>query len=399
MNVARALMLSSWLVGLAAWASDAPLHDPIPVNRPAPGSDEAALWYAMDRSERELQSSPQRVRDPALNAYVRGVACKVAADYCAESGSGPEQVLRVYIVEQPWFNAMMAPNGMLIVWTGALLRARNEAELAFVIGHEVGHYRARHVIAQWRHSKNVSAWTSVFEVAGTGAAASVTHGVGALASSLAVSRFSREEEHEADQLGFAAMVASGYDPLAAVELWARMLREEDTRSGGKSSSVLSSHPPTRERLDDMRAEVSALGTHGNARGVLDYRTATHPFLQHWLDAELARRQYAASLLVVTELLADAPSGDKAVLSFYLGEAYRRRANAGDRDAAARWYAQSIALPDPPAAAWREHGMALRDAGQRREAADALRRYLGLADEAPDRAFVEHDLAELQEHAQ
>ena len=391
MKSMRALVLSSLLIGLAAWASDPPLRDPIPGSGPAPGSDEAALWYAMDRAERELQSSPQLVRDPALNAYVRGVACKVAVDSCAE--------LRVYIVEQPWFNAMMAPNGMLIVWTGALLRARNEAELAFVIGHEVGHYRARHVIAQWRHSKNVSAWTSVFEVAGTGAAASVTHGVGTLAGSLAVSRFSREEEHEADRLGFAAMVASGYEPQAAVDLWARMLREEDTRVDDKSSSVFSSHPATRERLDDMRAEVAALGTHGNERDVADYRAATHPFLQHWLDAELTRRRYAASILVVTELLADAPAEDKAVLSFYLGEAYRRRAAAGDRDAAARWYAQSIALPDPPAAAWREHGMALRDAGKPREAAGALRRYLALAGNAPDRAFVEHDLSELQEPAQ
>ena len=67
--------------------------------------------------------------------------------------------------------------------------------------------------------------------------------------------------------------------------------------------------------------------------------------------------------------------------------------------AARWlYAQAIALPDPPADAWREHGMALRDAGKRSEAAAALRRYLELAGDAPDRAFVEHDLAEL-EHAQ
>ncbi len=377
------------LIVVPARAADAPVHDVAPGERPSPGSDEAALWYAMDRAERELQSSPQLVRDPELNAYVRGVACKVAADDCAN--------LRVHVVEQPWFNAMMAPNGMVIVWTGALLRARNEAELAFVLGHEAGHYRARHMIQQWRHSKNVSAWTSVFEIASTGAGASVANGIGTMANSLAVSSFSREEEHEADRMGFDAMVARGYDPQSAVELWERMLRESDAMAGGKSS-MFSSHPPTRARLGDMRVEVAALGTHGSERGVVAYRAATHPFLKHWLDAELARRQYAASILVVTELLADAQPEDKALLSFYLGEAYRRRGNPSDRNEAALWYAQSIGLPNPPAAAWREHGMALRDAGQRRDAADALRRYLDLAGDAPDRAFVEHDLAELQEHA-
>jgi predicted Zn-dependent protease len=386
----RTVFLLTLLLVPSARAFDAPVRVATPGSRPAPGSDEAALWYAMDKAERELQLSPQLVRDPALNAYVRGVACKVAADYCAD--------LRVYIVEQPWFNAMMAPNGMLIVWTGALLRARNEAELAFVIGHEAGHYRAQHVIAQWRHSKNVSAWTSAFEVASTGAGASIANPVGSLASSAALSSFSREQESEADSLGFTAMVARGYDPQAAVELWARMLREENTKANGKSSSMFSSHPPTRERLDAMRAQAAALGAHGTERDLAAYRAATHPFLQQWLDAELTRRQDAASILVVSELLADAPPEDKALLSFYLGEAFRRRANAGDREEAARWYAQAIALPNPPVAAWREHGMAMRDAGQNHAAADALRRYLDLAGDAPDRAFVEHDLAELHEHA-
>ncbi|MCM2356224.1 MAG: M48 family metalloprotease, partial [Arenimonas sp.] len=92
------------------------------------GSVEDELRYAMDRAERDLREHPMRVRDDALEAYVRGVACRVAGDYCGE--------LRVYVIEQPWFNASMAPNGMMVVWTGALLRCRDEAELAVVLGHE-----------------------------------------------------------------------------------------------------------------------------------------------------------------------------------------------------------------------------------------------------------------------
>jgi len=349
------------MVGHSASAAD---------NHRTPDGDAIVLPRALDSGERDLQSSPLLVHDPALNAYVRGVACKVAPDDCAN--------LRVYIVEQPLFNAMMAPNGMLIVCTGALLRVRNEAELLFVLGHETGHFRAHH-IAPSLHNANESAWSRVF--AGTGA----------------TSRFSREQEREADRMGFAAMVARGYDPQSAAELQARMLREEDARADGKSSSS-SQHPPTRERLDDLRGEIAALGTHGGERDTAAYRASVRPFLQRWLDAELARRHYAESILVVSELLADALPEDRALLDFYLGEAYRRRGDPSDRDEAARRYAQAIALPNPPVAAWREHGLALRDAGQRREAADALRRYLDLAVDAPDRAFVEHDLAELQGHA-
>jgi predicted Zn-dependent protease len=69
------------------------------------------------------------VRDPALNAYVRSVLCKVTDDYCRD--------VRVYIVDVPYFNASMAPNGAMMVWTGTLLRVRNEAQLALVLGPRV----------------------------------------------------------------------------------------------------------------------------------------------------------------------------------------------------------------------------------------------------------------------
>ena len=72
------------LLALAApdiWAVDAAR----PGQRPAAGSDEDELWYAMDRAERDLQQHPSLVRDPALNDYVRGVACRGAAD---PSGAG-----------------------------------------------------------------------------------------------------------------------------------------------------------------------------------------------------------------------------------------------------------------------------------------------------------------------
>ena len=384
-----AAMLAATMLAVtqfAGCAAEPPVRTATPGGRPQTNSDEDNLWYAMQRSEAELQSSPQLVRDAALNAYVRGVACKVAVDFCKD--------LRVYIVEQPQFNAMMAPNGMLIVWTGALLRVHDEAELAFVLGHEIGHYRAQHVIQQWRHSKTVSAWMAAFQVATFGGGLPVVGELGALAGSAAMFRFSREQEREADRLGFSAMVQSGYDPAAGSELWARMLREEDSRQYGKTWTVFASHPPTRERLADINAAAAATGAHGGVRNVAAYRTATRPFLAHWLDMELARRQYAASILLISELLAAAPAEDRGLLEFYLGEAYRRRADPAGRTVAALHYANAIALPGAPAAAWREHGLALRDAGHRQQAAAALHRYLELAPDADDRAFVTRYLSEL-----
>ena len=70
--------------------------------RPVAGSTESDLWYGMDQGEKQLRQSPYLVRDQALNAYVHGVACKVAGEYCPH--------LRVYVVDIPVFNASIAAN-------------------------------------------------------------------------------------------------------------------------------------------------------------------------------------------------------------------------------------------------------------------------------------------------
>lgn len=96
------------LLALAACAPDAAAAEALRAGeKPVPGSTEAELWYGMDQAEKDIQASPYVVRDPALNAYVRGVLCDVVGDYCPD--------MRLYIIDVPVFNASMAPNGAVLV--------------------------------------------------------------------------------------------------------------------------------------------------------------------------------------------------------------------------------------------------------------------------------------------
>jgi len=336
----------------------------------------------MEKEEEALQRSPMRVRDPALNEYVRSVACTSAQDYCKD--------LRVYIMNVPAFNASMAPNGMMIVWTGALLRMRNEAELAFVLGHEAGHFRAQHTLRQWRRMKDTSALLSAFQMLAYGYGMPNTAMLGSLGIYATIFKFSRDMEREADHIGFAAAVAQGYDPRAGADLWARMLREEQTAKYASHSTVFATHPATQERLDDVRAAAAAIPNPPSKRNAAEFRSATRPFLEDWLVAELAQRRYASSQLVIQELLDDAPAEDRGMLTFYLAESYRKHDAPGERDKAAGLYAQAVALPGAPAAAWREHGFALAKTGNTVQARDAFQRYLSIAPQAGDRAFVQRE---------
>ncbi|MDQ3039032.1 MAG: M48 family metalloprotease [Pseudomonadota bacterium] len=367
-------------------ASRAAVRDNAPGTAPTTGSDEAELWYAMERAETELKRSPLLVRDPAMNAYVREVTCKVAAEHCRD--------LRIYVMDVPQFNASMAPNGMMLFWTGALLRIRDEAELAFVLGHEAGHFRAQHSLKQWRRMKDASALLSAFQIVAYGAGAGGVAQLGMLAGYAAIFKYSRDMEREADRLGFQAMVAQGWAPQAGADLWARMWREEQTRRYDRPLPVFSSHPASAERLNDIKAAAAEINNPPTERGRARYRAVMRPLLPNLLEQELGQRRYAGSILVIGELLADAPAEDKGLLTFYLGEAHRRRGLGDDKGKAASLYAQAITLPGSPPAAWREHGFALRGSGNSTGARAALKRYLQLAPAAEDRAFVQRELERL-----
>jgi predicted Zn-dependent protease len=389
--LALALALACALTLGAAAATPALAADPVtatrPDQRPAAGSDEAELWYIMERIERELQASPLLVRDRELNDYVHTVLCKVTGDYCRD--------VRVYIVDVPYFNASMAPNGAMMLWTGTFLRVRNEAQLALVLGHEFGHYRERHTLQQWRKLKHSSAFLSVFGVATAGVGAGIAGMAANIAGMATMTKFSRDKEREADRIGFAQLVAQGYDPQAGVQLWEGMLREEQARDYGKPIPVFSTHPQTRERLEDIKAAADAVANPPHELGEAAYRAATHRYLAHWLEEELSRRMFSSSIQVFTDLQAVAAPEDVGLVHFYLGEAYRRRGKEGDKAQAAKLYAEAVSQPGAPPQAWREHGLALRDAGSHAAAAAALHHYLELAPQAEDLAFVTGYLAELE----
>jgi predicted Zn-dependent protease len=130
------------------------------------GVDERGLWMEMDEAERATRDSKAVINDPKLVQYVRDVLCRtVGEDRC--------RTVRIYIMRDASFNASMAPNGMMLVNTGVLLRARDEAELASVIGHEFAHFELRHSLMGFKQraiGTDRSATIDLFQFARAGAA-------------------------------------------------------------------------------------------------------------------------------------------------------------------------------------------------------------------------------------
>lgn len=373
-----------------------PPPPPLPApsrERPEISTDEGGLWGMSDRAEQVARASGQLEHDPALNAYLREVACKVAGPHCGD--------IRLYVMNRPYFNAQMAPNGYMEVWSGLLLRADDEAQLAFVLGHEIGHYGERHSLAMLRTVRGRANAAMVFSIITAGAGVGVVGDIVYLGTIASVFGFSRENETEADRIGYDHAVAAGYDPHAGHGLWANLLAETrvsdnpDTRREETRASIFRTHPLSSDRIEELTARAAQAS--GGETQRERYRAAIRPFLDNWLRADLRRRDYGQTALILDRL--GAHGEDLGLVEYYRGEINRLRRAEGDRERALQHYTKAIAQPDAPAAAWRELGdYAVRD-GRNAEAANFFRTYLERAPDAGDRALVEARLAQLTGGAQ
>jgi beta-barrel assembly-enhancing protease len=334
--------------------------------------DEAGLWFQMDKAEKTIASAPERITDPAMQTYLNTLSCTLAPDLCAD--------IRVYLIRQPYFNAFMAPNGMMVLFTGTLARAENEAQLAFVMAHEIGHYRSRHSLENWRHLKNVSNLMTGLGLATAGTGVGLVAVLGAYAN---LASFSREQEREADTLGFAALQQAKLDVQAPGTLWAAAFEEEKVNPKGMLSAIFASHPATPERRDRLTA--LALGKPSGDAGAQRFRTIVQPYRTVWLSDELARRNYAQADVMLARL-AKLP-WDVGTVKNFQGELYRKRAQSGDLERAAAAYQAALREPGAPATTLRDLATTLRRLGKPAQARDAYREYLKRAPNADDAAMI------------
>jgi hypothetical protein len=357
-------------------------------------ADERGLWGRIDRLEEDLNASDLIVRDPALNEYLRGVARRVVGDVAGD--------IRIIIIRNAQFNAAMLPNGLLLVNSGLLLRMRSEAELAGVLGHEIGHYVRLHQLRQWRDIKRrsgVSAFLSVGLAIGGAAFGVGTYDlISAINNAMYFGMFSysRNLETEADAMGLRLIAQANYQPMAMSDIWSSMVAEEAAsaqvrgRHRNRGYSMFATHPAPEERMRDLRLSAEELAGSASAEdGRERYLAVLRPHLSDFVRDQVMLNDPGASLYVIRRLEDGQGSG---LLKYYEGETYRLRAHDGDSALAETAYAEAIALPDAPPEAWRAHGYGLIRRGQAAEGRAALSTYLERRPDAADAAMVRYALA-------
>ena len=241
----------------------------------------------------------------ARAAYVDGVGRRVAA----YSGVTPG-AYRFTVLNSAVENAFATPGGYIYITRQLMALMDNESELAFALGHEVGHVAANHAQARQSYARRNTVLGVLGAVLGSvvgGSGLGDLFSRGAMqASQMATLGFSREQEYQADTLGLRYLLAAGYDPAGGAGVLAALTRQTalearvQGRDNRQTPEWASTHPLSQNRVQRALAEARATGRLGTgmrnrdqflaqlngitvdddpAQGVIEGRTFTHPDLR------------------------------------------------------------------------------------------------------------------------
>ena len=345
--------------------------------------DERGMWMEADEYEKALKTSELLVDDEALTTYLHSILCaSVGNDRC--------NGVRIYVADIPAFNATMAPNGAMTVWTGLLLRARSEAEVGAVLGHEFAHFELRHSLQGFqnrRSGSDILAWTMVLGgIAGTDTRDLTISLVGSMF------RFDRGMEKEADLLGLRYLASSAYPSRAASEVWQHLMEETDATLYGRNlkkrhrytAGFFDTHPTNLDRAEYLLNESLKFADSGNPEAKRYYSTIT-PYLPRLLASQIRLNDLHGTDYILNGIAAT--TGWTGELLAARAEMYATRGEPRDLVTATTLYLNAIDAGYREPATVRGLGLSLVKSGKRSEGARYLNEYLEMMPDAPDAGVI------------
>jgi predicted Zn-dependent protease len=188
----------------------------------------------------EVERQARIVNDPVISEYVNRIGQNLVRN------SDAKVPFTIKVIDSEEINAFALPGGFFFVNTGILLNADNEAEMAGVMAHEIGHVAARHGTRQATRGELANYGTIPLISLGGWAGYAIRQGAG-LAIPMGFLTFSRAMASEADLLGLEYMYKAGYDPACFVDFFEK-IQSLEKRKPGTMAKVFSSHPPTDDRI-------------------------------------------------------------------------------------------------------------------------------------------------------
>lgn len=212
-------------------------------------------------ADQQITASLGMYDDPALQAYITQLGDRLAA-----RSERPGLPWSFKVVDDPIVNAFALPGGFIYITRGIMVHFTSEAQLASVVGHEIGHVTGRHSVEQLSRA----------QLAQVGLAAGALFGpqelqglLGAASAGLGLLflKYGRDDERQADDLGLRYMDRAGYDPREMPGVFTMLGRVSAGAGGGRVPEWLSTHPNPENREERIERAIAALGQDFSEREV------------------------------------------------------------------------------------------------------------------------------------
>jgi predicted Zn-dependent protease len=219
---------------------------------------EVAMGREADQS---ISASLGAYDDPSLQAYLTEIGNRMAG-----LSERPNLPWSFKVMDDPIVNAFALPGGFIYITRGIMVHFNSEAELASVVGHEIGHVTGRHSAEQLSRAQLAQVGLVAGQLFGPRELQGLLGAAGA-GLGLLFLKFGRDDERQADDLGLRYMNRAGYDPREMPGVFA-MLGSVSVASGGdRVPEWLSTHPNPENREQRIEAAIAELGTDFSGRTV------------------------------------------------------------------------------------------------------------------------------------
>lgn len=235
-------------VKLAAVCASAPVLSSCAVN-PVTGERQLMLMSENQEIDLDKKQSPHQFsndygiyQDPSLNRYLQQTGLALSS-----KTHRPQMPYSFQVVNANYVNAYAFPGGSIAVTRGILVNLENEAELAALLGHELGHVNARHTASRMTKGTLLNLALAGTNMAlGDSSFGNLAGQIGQLGGAALLAHYSRDDERQADALGMEYMVSSHYTPNGMLGLMA-LLRSLSRHNPSAIEMMFSTHPMSDER--------------------------------------------------------------------------------------------------------------------------------------------------------